>query len=196
MFKKTSVIACLTIIVSLSFLSESGHSQPIILNGGGEFDVGDTFSLEFYNDANVLYNTSIPFTNMDPTLTWVQADGRSGGDGKSDVGLVCISNMGTTWYLKIHAQPTAPFTLSQIYYYLGQPWNRTLSQTADGQLAQPANWYNLPGSSTVLYTAGPSDLTNTPSGTLCMFSFAINPSKLAAFQTYNCTITYTLTMVP
>lgn len=190
-----TIPAIFIVLVNLC-IGTLGFADTTTTQGTGTFDVQQVFSLAFYTDANVLYSSNIPFTSMDSTKTWVYADNRRESDGKSDTALTCLSNLGVTWYLKISAQANPPFTLDKIFYYFGQPWNRTTSSTADGSLARPASWYNLPASSTVIYIAGNNDKINTPYGTLCSFSFAVNPSKLAANTLYTCTITYTLTTSP
>ncbi|MDD5439852.1 MAG: hypothetical protein PHS37_06680 [Candidatus Omnitrophica bacterium] len=192
MHTKRNNIALFSFFLFLVFVARAG-ADTATTQADGTFDVPQVFSIAFYTDSNVLYSTGIPFSGMDSTKTWVYADGRNEGDGKSDTGCVCSSNLGVTWYLKIHAEATPPFSLDKIFYYFGQPWNRTLGAPADGQLARSANWYNLPGSPTVIYIAGNGDKINTPDGTLCTFSFAINPSQLAANRLYNCRIVYTLT---
>jgi len=194
--KKGYRVGLIVIWCLLFFSTYNVYPETVTVQATGIFAVSEIFGIEFYTDSNVLYSNNVPFTNMDALETFVYPDGRSSGDGKSDNGIVCKSNVGSTWYLKLHGEPTAPFTLAKIYYYLSQPWNRTEGATADGQLAQGSAWYNLPSSSTVVYTAGTLDKMNTPDGTLCMFSFAINPSGLKSGTTYSCTVIYTLTVTP
>lgn len=203
--KKILIIFSLMLMMCMVNISSYAETKMVTASGG--FDSLTFFSLEFYLDGSVLFTTSIPFTNMDPTSSHVMADGRAPYDGKNDTGLLCRINTGGIWYFKIQGTPTPPFTLDRIKYYLGQPWNRSYynylgpgheweGRAADGELEQPAAWYNIPSSSTVVYTAGERDGDNLPGGTLCLFSFAINPGQLDASQTYNCGITYTLSVDP
>lgn len=195
--KRILLTALFLLAINVGGISAFAETQTIWATGS--FDVSDIFSLEFYTEPNkVLYSTAVPFTDMLPTTTHALADYRVPYDGKSDVGLVCRTNFGASWYLKIHASPpdSPLITIGNIKYYLGQPWNRTLSKLADGEITGGAAWHNIPPSSSVIYTAGPTDLINTPWGTLCTFSFAIDPSRLTPDQIYNCAIQFTFTTSP
>ena len=59
------------------------------------------FSMGFYIDQNVIYSTTVPFSNVDPQESMVYPNGRAENDGKSDTGVVCIANIGDPWYLQI-----------------------------------------------------------------------------------------------
>ena len=189
-------IAVLSIILAASPLL---HGETKMVTAGGSATAEVIFSLEFYQDANVLYTTSIPFTNMDATSTHVMADGRQSGDGKNDTGLLCRTNTGKTWYFKVGGNYKPPLPAGKVKYYFGRPWNRSFNPpwggaSADGMLqTDPPQWVNLPAATNAIYIAGPHDLSNLPGGTLCMFSFAMDPTGLDATIAYTCTITYTLT---
>ena len=159
--------------------------------------VSDVFSIEFYTDANVLYSTNIPFTNIDPTKSLCYADSRREYDGKSDTGVVCKSNLNVTWYLKMGATTSTPtFPMANFKYYMGQPWNRNTGQQADGTLAQTPNWYSIPTAPTVVYTSGDLDKSNLPYGALATLSFAIDPRNLYSGVSYIINISYTLATAP
>ncbi|MBI5144378.1 MAG: hypothetical protein HZA30_04860 [Candidatus Omnitrophica bacterium] len=160
--------------------------------------VSDVFSMDFYTDAKVLYTTNIPFTNIDPTKSMCYADGRQEYDGKADTGVVCRSNLNTTWYLKMSATAVSspPFPMANFKYYMGQPWNRTLNVSADGTLSNAPDWYPAPTSPVVMYTAGTNDKSNLPYGTLATLSFSVNPEGLTSGYTYTISINYTLTVTP
>jgi len=129
---------------------------------------------------------------MDPSQTFCYSDGRSSGDGKSDSGVVCKTNMNVPWYLKMSATTASSFNIANFKYYMGQPWNRTRSASADGTLAKTPNWYSSPTSPTTMYSSGLYDNNNLPDGTLATFSFAINPAGLISSINYVIDITYTL----
>lgn len=162
--------------------------------GTMEVGVNSWFLIEFYTNepAKYLYTTNVPFHITDPTSSLCYADGRAAYDGKNDVGVVCSSNIGTTWYLKISAAATSSpaFPLANLKFYLGQPWNRDWGEPADGALAY-TGWTAIPASPAAVYTSGLNDTVNAPLGTLCGFSFAINPDGLYGGQTYSVEITYT-----
>lgn len=198
--KKVLLIFVFLLAISITNVFSFAETKTIIATGG--FDVPNIWSFERYSDENVLYLTEVPFNITEERIrkqsTHVMADGREYDDGKNDIGMLCRTNLNVTWYLKIHTTPSnSPLiTLANIQYYLGQPWNRTLNKPADGEVVGGAAWHSIPTSSTAIYKAGSTDLSNMPYGTLCLFSFAINPSKLKPTEIYNCTIHYTLTATP
>lgn len=187
-----------TIGIALAVFATIANADTATQTATMQAAVSDVFSMDFYTDANVLYTTNIPFTNIDPTKTMCYADGRAEYDGKSDTGVVCRSNLNTTWYLKMSATPVSspPFPMANFKYYMGQPWNRTLNQAADGSLASTPGWYPVPTSAVVMYTAGINDKSNLPNGTLVTLSFSVNPQGLASGYTYTVNINYTLTVTP
>lgn len=154
------------------------------------------FALEFYTDQNVLYSSIVPFTDVDPTKSIVYPDNRRENDGRSDVGVVCKSNLGGPWYLKIELRSGGNFEPDRLKYYLDQPYNRNTGQRADGALARSANWYPFSLNPVTVYIAGPTDQSNLPFGTLATFSYSLNPAGLDAGKAYSAAITYTLTTSP
>ncbi len=194
---KKNIIHCISAALIFCFFY-TGISCADTVTATADMVAGATniFSIEFYTSepSKVLYSTSIPFTNMNPVKSLCYADNRSDGDGKSDVGILCRTNMGQVWYLKVNASTASPdFDLFNFKFYLGQPWNRTRNSTADGTLSQAAAWNPIPTTLATLYTAGQNDKNNLEYGTLATFSFAINPKGLVGGRTYNITITYTMT---
>ena len=192
------ITTLLSAVTTATFVSQPSFAETRTIMASGSFDVSNIFMMEFYTGEpnKFLYTTQIPFTNMDPTKTWVQADNRSQNDGNSDIGLLCKSNLGETWYLKIQGGP-AGFFLEQINYGFFRPWNNKYGQSSNGILVE--GWAPLPASPMKIFTAGANDLNNMGSepwqqGTLCGFSFAINPSKLDANSNYACQIQFTMTL--
>ncbi|MFC1631342.1 hypothetical protein ACFL1I_00095 [Candidatus Omnitrophota bacterium] len=171
-------------------------AETVSVTASSAFSVAEVFTLEFYDrePGKYLYSTEIPFTNMDPSKTWVLADGRREGDGKNDLGLLCSTNLGETWYLKIHGSPNNVF-LSKIQYGLWRPWNLNAGAAANGNLNE--GWIPLPAAAVTVYSAGSNDLNNlgpeAQQGTLCGFSFAVDPSRLDPKTVHRCTIQFTLT---
>lgn len=158
--------------------------------------IQQAFSIQFYTDSNVVYSTTVPFSSIDPSQSMVYPDGRKVNDGKSDVGIICLSNAGKTWYLKLSVQTTASLTADKMRYYMDQPYNRNTGGRADGTLSQPARWYPLSSTPTTVYSSGAQDQSNLPFGTLVTFNYALDPSGLEAGQAYSAVITYTLTTAP
>lgn len=148
--------------------------------------------------THVLYSTTVPFTNIDPAATFALADGRTVNDGKSDVGLYCISSHGSPWYLKIGIT-AGNMPENKLKYYLGQPyiWNGTASVPTDGTITpNPPAWAAIPkGSGTVIYSSGSMDTVNAPFGTLATINFQLDPSGISSGN-YTATVTYTMTTSP
>ncbi|MBL7157581.1 MAG: hypothetical protein ISS92_05435 [Candidatus Omnitrophica bacterium] len=186
------------LLLTAIFLNPSSFAETRTVIATGGFDVSNVFMMEFYTGepSKYLYTTQISFTNMDPTKTWVQADNRFQGDGNNDIGLLCKSNLGETWYLKIQGSPSG-FFLEQVKYGFWRPWNRKYGQASNGDLTE--GWQPLPASPARIFAAGANDLNNmgtetSQQGTLCGFSFVINPSQLDANNNYTCQIQFTMTL--
>ncbi len=186
----TPLLICAAALVLLSGSSRAAESTKATTVA---ISLQNIFSMEFYTDPNIVYSTVVPFTNIDPEKSMVLADGRKDNDGKSDTAVVCRSNAGIVWYLKLHLTPAAPLTSDKVKYYIDQPYNRNTGGRADGSLTQTANWYSFSIAPTTIYTSGTQDISNLPFGTLITFNFAIAPSGLEAGKSYSAAITYTLT---
>lgn len=158
--------------------------------------IQNIFSIEFYTDQNVVYRDAVPFTNVDPNKTIVYPDGRAEFDGKSDVGIICKSNAGAAWYLKLHVITNPPLTPEKLRYYVSQPYYRNTGGLAGGSLTRTPAWYPFSNTPTTIYTAGVNDQTNLPFGTLTTFNFALDPSGLKAGEAYSAVVVYTFSTTP
>lgn len=185
-----TLIAALLLMSSPAIAAESSKSSTVSIA------VQNVFSMEFYTDSNVLYRDAVPFTNVDPNKAVVYPDNRSENDGKSDTAVVCKSNIGSQWYLKLHLIPNPPLTVEKMRYYAGQPYNRNTGGTADGALAQSPQWYAFSNLPSTIYTSGYSDSSNLPFGTLLSLNFSLIPTGLTAGQAYSATVIYTMTTAP
>jgi hypothetical protein len=193
MYTTRTQIGTVAAMFAFAVCASAAFADTVTQTGTMDFGVNNVFSIEFYTDANVLHGAEgVTFTNMDPSQTFCYSDGRSAGDGKSDTGVLCKTNMNQAWYLKMSVSTASDFNLANFKYYMGQPWNRTLNTQADGQLAQSPNWYPVPTAPLTIYTSGAADTSNLPDGTLATFSFAINPTGLVANRSYVIDITYTI----
>lgn len=187
---------CCMVIGAIALVSVSAQGAYCVDSASKtDFTVSvqTVFSLEFYTDANVIYSDTVPFTNVDPREAVVYPDNRYRDDGKSDTGVVCRSNAGVVWFLKLHALSAPPLTYEKIKYYTEQPYDRNTGERADGTLARSPNWYSIAPDPTTIYTAGYKDKSNLPFGTLSTFNFAINPENLEGGKGYSAAITYTMT---
>ncbi|MBI5144380.1 MAG: hypothetical protein HZA30_04870 [Candidatus Omnitrophica bacterium] len=158
--------------------------------------IQNVFSIEFYTDQNVVYRDTVPFTNVDPNKTFIYPDGRAENDGKSDVGIVCKSNAGVLWYLKLHVIANPPLTAEKLRYYISQPYDRNTGGLADGTLTRTPYWYSFSSTPTTIYSAGFHDQSNLPFGTLTTFNFSLDPSGLTAGQAYSAVVVYTFSTTP
>jgi hypothetical protein len=162
--------------------------------------VGTVFATKVYqpDGKGVLYSTTVPFLNVDPTKTFALPDQRSENDDKSDIGIYCVNGSNRTWYLKIGiAGGNLP--PNKLKYYLGQPyiWKGSRSVSTDGvTMPNPPEWTPIPtGKSVTIYQSGASDTINAPQGTLLTLSFQLDPSGLVG-GVYMAQVTYTMTTQP
>lgn len=191
-----SLIQALALAVLVLALPHQANALDSSVSTTINLTATSVFSIEFYVDQNVIYSTTVPFSNVDPTQSLVYPNGRREDDGKSDTGVVCTSNTGDPWFLKIQGVYSAGLPDNSLKFYYSQPWNRnTGSQTSSG-LTYNAQWLNLPKEPTTIYTSGNEDTVNTPFGTLSTFSFAVDPRGLSSEQTYAVAVTYTMTTSP
>jgi len=190
--KKSFLIICLVALLFSTPAFSDESSQLGYLSGGAT----DVWSVEFYRDANVLYGgLIIPFTNIDPTKSFVESDGRTLDSSKSDTGVIVRTNLNKSWDLKMEVTTSSDFNLANFKYYMGQPWNRKLNKPADGRLAvNPPAWTSVPTISTTVYSAGPNDLNQAELGTLATTSFSIYPAGMKAGVTYIMNITFTIVL--
>ena len=184
-------IACLEIAAPFPAVAVYTISQTV------NASVKSSNSLEFYTDANVLYGSSIPFTDIDPESQYNYPDGRAENDGKSDVGLVMISNSNEVWYFKIRGTDVSGNLISggNIAVYVGQPINRNTGTATDGTLGQPKDWFTIMTRDHTIYTSGATDKNNVPFGTLVTLSFKVDGSGLQPGP-HMAAITYTMTTTP
>jgi len=196
-FKNLFMMPPLIFIVLSAFILFSSKPAFAIDNVSNvSISIQHVFAIEFYTDQNVLYSNVVPFTDVDPSKSIVYPDNRRENDGRSDVGVVCKSNLGGAWFLKIQLRPTGNFEPERLKYYVDQPYNRNTGQRADGALARSANWYPFSLNPTTVYIAGAADQSNLPFGTLATFSYSLNPAGLDAGKAYSAAITYTMTTSP
>lgn len=194
---KTKTLLASTILVLTTLLAPVAHAANTTAKTDFNITVENVFSIEFYTEAGkVLYSGSVPFTSVDPSKSLVYPDGRAENDGKSDVGVICRSNDGNTWYLKVTGASGGGLSSGNVKYYMAQPYNRNTNAQTDGSLAQATNWYSIPTTATTVYTSGAGDKSNLPFGTLATFSYALVPAGLDTGASYTLQVTYTLTTAP
>ncbi len=189
-------VRILTLIAVFLALTRQGTAVDETVSTSVNITASSIFSAEFYTDQNVIYSTTSPFSNIDPTKSMVYPVGRAENDGKSDTGVVCVDNTGETWYLKIHGSFSEGLPENSVLYYFSQPWNRNTGAQTGGTLTYTTGWRPLPKEPATVYTSGSGDTVNTPFGTLSTFSFAVDPKGLEADHTYTISITYTMTNTP
>lgn len=192
MFWKTAGILMMAIVAITPSAIGVDSSQSSTIS----IAVQNIFAMEFYTDSNVLYRDVVPFTNVDPNKSIVYPDGRSENDGKSDTAVICKSNAGTRWYLKLHIISNEPLTADKVRYYISQPFNRNTGGQADGALARSPQWYPFSATPDTIYVSGANDTSNLPFGTLTTFNFSLVPTGLSAGQAYSATVVYTMTTTP
>ena len=190
-----TVFLCLIAFLWLG-LPQQGVAMDTSVSTAINLTASSVFAIEFYVDQNVIYSTTVPFSNVDPTQSLVYPNGRREDDGKSDTGVVCTSNTGAPWFLKIQGVYSAGLPDTSLKFYYSQPWNRNTGSQTSGGLTYNAQWLALPQEPSTIYTSGNEDTVNTPFGTLSTFSFAVDPRGLSADQAYTVAVTYTMTTAP
>ncbi|MDP2912905.1 MAG: hypothetical protein Q8N91_02740 [Candidatus Omnitrophota bacterium] len=195
---KFTISGFMVLMALILSLTGAASAETVTVTGSIDVGVSDYLEISFYTDWKVLYSSAIPFTNINPTQSMCYADSRQPFDGKSDTGIMCQSNLGVTWYLKMGVATTSSpaFPLNQFKFYMGQPWSNILGSQADGTLAYSPGWNPVPQSAATIYTAGATDMNNYGYGTLATLSFVVIPEGLIAGNTYNMNITYTITTSP
>lgn len=183
----------LALVIVFLTLPHEGNAVDKSLTTTVSVTTSVIFAMEFYTDEKVIYSTTVPFSNIDPSQSMAYPNGREEDDGKSDTGVVCISNVGEPWYLKIQGTFSEGLPKNSVKYYYSKPWNRNSGQESDGTLANNIEWRAVPDTPATLYASGAGDEINTPFGTLSTFSFAVDPRSLSSDQVYTVSITYTMT---
>ena len=87
-------VRILTLIAVFLALTRQGTAVNETVSTSLNITASSIFSAEFYTDQNVVYSTTIPFSNIDPTKSMVYPVGRAENDRKSDTGVVCVDNTG------------------------------------------------------------------------------------------------------
>jgi hypothetical protein len=148
--------------------------------------VNTDFNIAFYprpsmneTDANITFPTGvITFPAIKGNETIVYPTGRSQGDGKSDIGLLGLSNLpngGTQWGIEMQMSGNIPPDNIVVYVPANAYFRNTTPATALAT-AKTAGWYKAETSQVVLYRADVNHLLTDPWGTLLTLSFAIIPS--------------------
>ncbi len=138
-------------------------------------DVGSVFEIAFYSDTNIQFPTGGPitFTDVDASQSMVYPDGRAEGDGKSDVGLLLLSNDGGDVNLKVHVAGIDNDNF--VVYIPNEVYYRNTGETLGG-LQHSEGWYAMWNAPHTIYTADAGHLLTAPLGTLITLSYAIVPS--------------------
>lgn len=194
-----ALVVVFNIAMSLAFMPLQAYAA-VTASQQARATASSNFMAEFYqpDGAHIVYSTNVPFTNVDPTQSFILPDGRAVNDGKSDVGIYCKSNLNLTWYLKIGVTG-GNLPDNKLKYYLSQPtvWDGSASITTNGAITpDPPDWTVIPkGMSTTIYQSGSNDTVNTPFGTLATINFQLDPEGIPG-GTYMAIVTYTVTTSP
>ncbi|MFH1997059.1 MAG: hypothetical protein ABIJ27_08760 [Candidatus Omnitrophota bacterium] len=117
--------------------------------------------------------------------------------GKSEVGVYCYDNSGSTWYLKMNIVDAAlggNLSTVGVYRYINGATLRNTGGGANGTVVDNGVWSKIPTLSTTVYTSGANDTNNTPLGTGIFVGYSLQDlTGLASGVAYSSTITYTIT---
>jgi hypothetical protein len=130
-----------------------------------------------------------------PIVNWCPADQTV--TGQSDVGVYCMSNSGSTWYLKMKIADTTGTlgTAPGVYRFINGATNRNTGLAANGTVAFNNVWHKIDTADEVTYSSGTNDTVNTPFGTCIGVTYSLQ--SLVGVNTgvaYASTITYTITL--
>jgi hypothetical protein len=178
------VLAVVLGIVSYAFAVEPSTTTAIV-----SATVKGDFEVKFYPrsgidnaDTKIVFPTgAITFPAITGTETMVYPQGRSENDGKSDIGVLCLSNLANNvttnrWGLKMKMTGNIPSDNIIVYIpEFAYDRNITGSNTLGG-IQRSKGWYKVETSDILIYKADDSHLLTTQWGTLMTFSFAIIPS--------------------
>ena len=89
LFRRRFIIKGLMLIALFLMLLHKAIALDSSLSTTVNVTAASAFSMEFYTDQNVIYSTTVPFSNVDPTESLVYPNGRAEDDGKSDTGGNC-----------------------------------------------------------------------------------------------------------
>ena len=164
-----AVVCMLVAVCGISYGADSSASTGVTAN------VSSVFALELSKGA------ALAFTNVDGSQGFVLPDGRVNGDGKNDAEIICRTNLGQQWCLKVGATLGTGMTADNLLVYVpSNAYDRNKasgSNAITGGLSFAAGWYNIWTTPTKVY----QDFNNaggyntTPNGTLITFSYALCP---------------------
>lgn len=197
--KMKKIIFVITFVAFLLCTAQYSFCEMKMTTANVTLEAGGIFELMFYRDSGIHYNgaSGVPFGTINiAELQWpnfAESQARRQDSSKSDIGLVCLTNQGVPWALKIQATQSPLISVAHIKYILWHPWNMSLSEASDGTVVGGADWHEISTAPAATYFSGPKEYSNLYYGTLCKYSFAIDPSRLDPTQTYQCDITFTFT---
>lgn len=178
------VLAVALGITSYAFAGESSTATATV-----SATVNGNFEVKFYprtgidkSDSKIVFPAgAITFPAITGTETVVYPQGRSESDGKSDIGVLCLSNLANEvvanrWGLKMRMTGNIPSD-NLIVYIPEFAYDRNVTGTNTlGGVQKSEGWYKVETSDMLIYKADDYHLLTTPWGTLMTFSFAIIPS--------------------
>ena len=207
------------LLVTVALLAGSSYLFAASSTVQSDFSatVTGVFQIAFYPRAGIdVSDPTIQFPNgqvtfpaiTDLAVPMVYPTGRAERDGKSDVGILCLTNTGDPWNLKIHMVSTTIGHDNFIVYIPANAYFRNNDPaTALGGVNFQEGWWKMWDVPTTVYAVYDHYSVNMPWGTLLTFNFAIVPSgKLSLKQpldtcngdplstgTHTATIYYTMT---
>lgn len=203
-------LIALTLAVLL-FASQA-NAASVTATTSTSVTVGQVFSIEFYTEAGkIRYGSGqIQFPAYDPAsdTTMILTSAWANNDGQSDVGVVCRSNIGQNWALKIRMSSATMLPTNVAVYKPDKVYNRNYSGVAsERSTGLTKQWYIMSSSDETIYTGSGGDQNSAPLGILATFSFAILPTgkatptgqtqigsgNILASGTHNLDVIYTLT---
>jgi len=184
---KKLILVVLALVVAGMFNYALAASDTVTVTASAT--VTSAFDLAFYPrsgidaaDNNIVFPTgALTFPAISGAEAMVYPSNRAANDGKSDIGLLFLSNQANNvtanrWGVKLSMSGNIPSD-NIIVYINGQAFNRNVNPAVNlGGVQQSVGWHKVETSDMLLYRADDNHLLTTPWGTLVTLSFAIIPS--------------------
>jgi hypothetical protein len=168
-------------------------TTPVTATAGGALSIRLAPIADGFSTNGSLISFSVDVD--DYLVNWCPADQTV--TGQSDVGVYCMSNSGSTWYLKMKIADTTGTlgTAPGVYRFINGATNRNTGLAANGTVAFNNVWHKIDTADEVTYSSGTNDTVNTPFGTCIGVTYSLQ--SLVGVNTgvaYASTITYTITL--
>jgi len=195
--KKIIVLTIMAMLVASAAYALTTVSQ------GASATIGTAMSIEFASTTDTTFGGgNIVWAAVDPSagshIAPDSADRTGLPTAKMDTAVICKYNNTQKWQLKMYINGGT--LAGKVRFYEAKPVRGATAGNGTMYAGQPvpagSNWPFIPTSDTAIYTSGTNDTINTPFGSFCGISYALDPTGLSSGTTATGTINYTIVQVP